>query len=102
MFKYSLIFTLSLIAMSLYGCATTLQPGAEKIQTISAAQKQHCKFLGNITTQQKLGPDKPGNAFKKALNQVNNLGGDSLYVISTSTNWADGASFVGEAYKCNK
>ena len=91
-----------LCSLAVAGCATKLQPDAEKIQTISASQKSHCKFLGSISTQQKLGPDKPGNAYKKALNRVNEVGGNSLYVISTSSDWAEGASLVGEACKCGK
>ena len=96
-FYKSIIVILSSI---LFGCATTIQQGAEGIQTITAQQKEKCKFISLISTEEKLGPDKPGNALKKAINMTYEAGGNSLYIVSTSTDWAEGASVVGEAFLC--
>jgi len=97
--KFHKLTILILISM-LLGCATTIKQGAEGIQTITAQQKEKCKFISLISTEQKLGPDKPGNALKKAINMTYEMGGDSLYIVSTSTDWAEGASVVGEAFRC--
>lgn len=102
MLKFSLFIALIIAAISLTGCATKIQQGAENIRTITAQQKSECKFISLISVEQKLGPDKPGNALRKAINQVYKLGGNSLYIVSTSTDWVEGASVVGEAFLCKE
>jgi hypothetical protein len=88
--------TLALLA----GCATTLTGPAEKVQVVSAAQKEKCQTIKLVTTNQRLGPDKPGNAMKAALNETAAAGSNAFYVVSTSLDWAEGASVVGEALRC--
>lgn len=86
--------------MALAGCAVPLTPEAEKVQLITASQKERCERIKLVTFNQRLGPDKPGNAMKSALNQAAAAGANSFYIVSTSTDWAEGASVVGEALRC--
>jgi hypothetical protein len=88
--------------MMLVGCAVPLTPGAEKVQLVSAQQKEKCERLKLVTFNQRIGPDKPGNAMKSALNEAAAAGADSFYVVSSTMDWAEGASVVGEALRCNK
>ena len=82
-------------------CATTLAPDAERVRVVTANQKEHsCESLKIVTVEQRLGPNKPGNAMKKALNEVAAAGGNGIFIVSTSTDWAEGASVVAEALKC--
>ncbi|MFS2015035.1 hypothetical protein ACEN88_00470 [Massilia sp. CT11-108] len=97
MLKPSLICaTLALLA----GCATPLTDAAQKVQIVTAAQKEKCQTIKLVTFNQRLGPDKPGNAMKSALNETAAAGGNAFYVVSTSSDWAEGASVVGEALRC--
>jgi Protein of unknown function (DUF4236) len=83
------------------GCATTVAPGAETVRVATAAQKEKlCESIKVISVEQRLGPNKPGNAMTKALNAVAAAGGNGIYIISTSTDWADGASVTAEALRC--
>jgi hypothetical protein len=85
----------------LLACATTLEPGAERVQVVTAGQKERqCKSLGVFTTEQRLGPNKPGNAMNKALNEVIHRGGNGIFVVSSAVDWAEGASTTAEALKC--
>jgi hypothetical protein len=84
------------------GCATSLEAGAEKIQVVTATQKERsCQSLGVVSTEQRVGPNKPSNAMNKALNEVARKGGNGIFVISNNLNWAEGASVTAEALKCN-
>ncbi len=86
----------------LAGCATHLDQGAEKVQVITASQKgRFCQSLGIVSTDQRTGPNKPSNAMNKALNEVARRGGNGIYVVTSSTDWAEGASVVAEALRCN-
>lgn len=89
-----------LLTSLLCGCAVPLSPAAEKVQLVSAEQKNSCERIKLVTFNQRLGPDKPGNAMKNALNDAAAAGADSFYVASSSTDWAEGASVVGEALRC--
>jgi hypothetical protein len=86
----------------LAGCAVPLTPGAEKVELITSAQKERCERIKLITFNQRLGPDKPGNAMRQALNQAAAFGANGFYVVSTATDWAEGASVVGEAFRCKR
>jgi hypothetical protein len=87
--------------LAVAGCATELVSGADKVQVVTANQKERqCESLGIISVEQKLGPNKPGNAMNKALNAVAGKGGNGIYVVSTSTDWAEGASVTAEALRC--
>lgn len=88
------------IAISMTGCATALTPAGSKITLATPSQKEKCRSLGVVVATQKIGQDKAASAMNAALNMVAERGGDSLYVVSSSTDWADGSSVVGEALKC--
>ncbi|WP_426117256.1 hypothetical protein [Massilia sp. PWRC2] len=85
---------------ALTGCATSLTGAAEKVQIVTAAQKEKCKTVKLVTFNQRIGSDKPGNAMKSALNEAAAAGGNAFYVVSSSSDWAEGASVVGEALQC--
>jgi hypothetical protein len=86
----------------LAGCATTLTDSAQRVRIVTANQKERCEPIKMVTFNQRLGPDKPGNAMKAVLNETAAAGGNGLYVVSTSTDWAEGASMVGEALRCKE
>lgn len=97
--RYSIILVAAGVIFS--GCATTLEPGADQVQVVTAGQKeQQCKSLGIVNTEQRLGPNKPGNAMSKALNEVARKGGNGIYIVATSKDWAEGASVTAEALRC--
>lgn len=91
-----------LLPVMLAGCAVPLTPAAEKVQLVSAQQKEKCQRIKLVTFNQRLGPDKPGNAIKNALNEAAAAGADSFFIVSSTTDWAEGASVIGEALRCNK
>lgn len=95
------LFIVSAIVV-LAGCATQLTPDAEKIQLVTAAQKEQCQRIKLVTFNQRLGPDKPGNALKGAMNDAATAGANSFFIVSNSMDWAEGASVVGEALRCAK
>jgi hypothetical protein len=83
------------------GCATTMLPGAEQVRVATASQKEQlCESIKIISVERRLGPNKPRNAMNKALNAVATAGGNGIYVVSTSTDWAEGASITAEALRC--
>ena len=87
------------IVIALSGCATQLSPAGAQVKVVTEAQREKCSLLTIISTEQSLGPDKPGNALRKALNEVAGLGGNGFRVISSSVGF-DGASVTGEALNC--
>lgn len=87
-------------ALLLVGCATALSPEAEKLKLVTSAQKDMCERVKLVTFNQRVGPDKPGNAMKGAMNEAAASGANAFYVVSSSTDWAEGASIVGEALRC--
>jgi hypothetical protein len=89
-----------LVVAALTGCVTTLTDNAQRVKIVTANQKERCETIKMVTFNQRLGPDKPGNAMKAVLNETAAVGGNGLYVVSTSTDWAEGASVVGEALRC--
>ena len=92
------LFILSVFFLG--GCAATLNENASSVAVVTAEQKSNCQSLGLINTQHKLGSNKPKSAMNKALNEVVRLGGDSIYIISTNLDWAEGATVSAEALKC--
>ncbi len=88
-------------AFWLAGCATPLDSGAETVQVVTSGQKERvCQSLGIISTEQRVGPNKPSNAMNKAVNEVARKGGNGIFVVSSSVDWAEGASVTAEALKC--
>lgn len=85
----------------LAGCATALTDEGRRVKIVTANQKERCETIKVVTFNQRLGPDKPGNPMKAVLNETAAAGGNGLYVVSTSTDWAEGASVVGEALRCS-
>ena len=87
--------------LTLSACATELVPGAEGVQVITQSQKESsCKSLGVVSTEQRVGPNKPSNAMNKAINEVFRRGGNGIYVVSSHLDWAEGASVTAEALRC--
>ncbi|WP_205548605.1 hypothetical protein [Pseudomonas carnis] len=89
------------MAFALSGCATQLSSAGAQVKVVTEAQREKCSLLTIISTEQSLGPDKPGNALRKALNEVAGLGGNGFRMISSNVGF-DGASVTGEALKCEK
>jgi hypothetical protein len=91
---------LSLVAL-LFGCAAAIEAGADRVQLVTPGQKERqCKSLGIFTVEHRVGPNKPGSAMNKALNETFRRGGNGIYVVSTSVDWAEGASVTAEALQC--
>jgi len=87
--------------LALSACATELAPGAESVQVVTPSQKEHlCKSLGIFTVEKRTGPNKSGSAMNLALNEAYRRGGNGIYPISNSLDWAEGASVTAEALKC--
>ena len=84
----------------LTACATQLTAEGSKVELLTEQRASHCEQVKVITVNQRLGPDKPGNAMKKALNEAAAVGADSFYVVTSSADWAEGASVVGKAMRC--
>jgi hypothetical protein len=71
------------------------------VKIVTAEQKKtQCKSLGTFTVNQRGGPDKPGGALTKALNEVSRRSGNGMYVISSSVDWEEGAAVNAEALQC--
>jgi hypothetical protein len=85
---------------ALTGCATALTDAGQQVKIVTANQKERCETIKLVTFNQRLGPDKPGNAMKAVLNETAAVGGNGFYLVSTSMDWAEGASVVGEALRC--
>ncbi|WP_413790917.1 MULTISPECIES: hypothetical protein [unclassified Pseudomonas] len=91
----------ALALLSLTGCATPLESGAEKVQIVTASQKERlCQSLGVVSTEQRVGPNKPSNAMNKAINEVARKGGNGIFIVSSNLDWAEGASVTAEALQC--
>lgn len=85
----------------LTGCATPLESGAEKVQVVTSGQKERlCQSLGVVSTEQRVGPNKPSNAMNKAINEVARKGGNGIFFVSSNVDWAEGASVTAEALQC--
>ena len=93
---------LAVIATSLSGCATPLDPGAEKVRLATAEQKSACESLGIVSTDQQLGLNKASNSMNKAINEVARRGGNAIYVLSAGTSGFDGAAVTAEALRCKQ
>jgi hypothetical protein len=89
-----------IVAIFLAGCAAALTPEAEKVRIVTANQKEKCQVIKLIMESQKLGPDKPNGALRNALNATAAAGGNAFYLLSSNSDWADGASISGEALSC--
>lgn len=87
-------------ALSLAGCATQLTDAGSKVRVVTEQQRSGCQFLKLVSAQADLGPDKPGSALKKAMNEVAAAGGNGLFLVTNAVHWLDGATVAGEALKC--
>src|SRR3954454_19253308 len=85
----------------LSACATALTEGGSHVQLLSGSeQAARCKPVKMISENQRTGPDKAGNAMRRALNEAAVAGANAFVVISSSVDWAEGASVVGNALSC--
>lgn len=66
----------------------------------SADQAARCTQVKVISEDQRTGPDKAGNAMRRALNDAAAAGANAFFVVSSSVDWAEGASVVGNALRC--
>lgn len=90
-----------LAAALLSGCTTLLNDSAQDVQLLAQGESRaSCRPLGIIVTQAKLGPQKQLSAMNMALNEVAKRGGNRISVVSSSVDWAEGASVTAEALKC--
>ena len=87
------------VAATLVGCASLSEDGS-KVRVVSEQAKQGCKYLRLVTVRVSLGPDKPGQALKKAFNETAEAGGNSFFITNNNQDWVDGASISGEALRC--
>lgn len=85
------------IALLVAGCATELQPGADKVRPVSAEQKTTCESLGIVVADQQLGPYKTQNSTNKAINEVARRGGNAIYIMANAPSGIDGVSVTAEA-----
>jgi hypothetical protein len=85
---------------ALTACATQMTSEGSKVELLTEQQASHCEQVKVVTVNQRLGPDKPGNAMKRALNEAAAAGANGFYVVMNSTDWAEGASVVGKAMRC--
>ena len=88
-------------SVALVGCTTETE-GGSKVRVVSEPLRQSCKYFKLITVRASLGPDKPGQVLKKAMNETSEAGGDSLFIINNTQDVFDGASLSGEALLCAK
>ena len=101
MSRFSLHTTAIVGTVFVASCATSLEPGAEKVQVVTGGQKERlCQSLGMVSTEQRTGPNKPSNAMNKALNEVARKGGNGIFVVSSGVDWAEGASVTAESLQC--
>jgi len=91
-------FTASVVLFG--GCATELQPGAEKVRPVSAEQKAACDSLGIVVADQQLGPYKTQNSTNKAINEVARRGGNAIFIMANAPSGLDGVSVTAEALRC--
>ncbi len=85
---------------ALQGCATQLDPGAEKVRVVSESGKAGCESLGVVSTDQQLGLNKASNSMNRAINEVARRGGNAVYLISTGRSGIDGQAVTAEALRC--
>ena len=98
----SLAIDLSVLSacIGMTGCATDLQPGAEKVRPVSMEQKAGCESLGIVAADQQLGPYKTQNSTNKAINDVARRGGNAIYIMANAPSGIDGVSVTAEALRC--
>ncbi|HEX5127138.1 MAG TPA: hypothetical protein VFW00_10400 [Rhodocyclaceae bacterium] len=95
------ILFLAAALAGLSACATALEPGTEKIKVVTTQQIEHsCVSLGMISTEQKLGTNRPANAMNKAMNEIARRGGNGVHVIANNYDWAEGATVTVQALRC--
>jgi hypothetical protein len=98
--KSSMFFFIVLVALLLSGCATALEPAAEKIRLVSAEQRGACDPLGLVTADQQLGPYKARNSMNQVLNEAARRGGNAVFLVSQGQSGIDGVSVTAEALRC--
>jgi hypothetical protein len=95
------LFRCAVAAIMLSACATTLTQSGSNVRLLASAdQASRCEQLKVISINQRTGPDKAGNAARKALNEAAGAGANAFFIISSSMDWAEGASVVGNALRC--
>lgn len=98
--KNTMIFLAVVSTMFVSGCATQLDPGADKVRFVTAQQKDHCETLGMISVDQEQGLNKASNALNKVINEVARRGGNAVFLMTTRTSGVDGAAVMADALRC--
>lgn len=98
--KQTTFLASSIALLSLYGCATSLEPAAERIRMVSAAEKAACESLGLIAADQQLGPYKASNSMNKMLNEAARRGANGVFLVSQGKSGIDGVAVTAEALRC--
>ncbi len=87
------------------GCISSLSQQGAKVRLVTANQKESCDFINVVTSQSSWGASAGHNTqgvMNELRNQVAQLGGNALYIISSNTPglFSEQASGSGEALKC--
>lgn len=106
--KKGSILSLTVAVAIISGCATTeVAPAAANVRTINEQQSTSCEFIDSVSTNNMntLTKYPEQDAKNRALNRVNELGGNALLVKSTSQSIAPSGvgsivHLAGEAYRC--
>ncbi|GAB1266720.1 hypothetical protein NBRC116492_35300 [Aurantivibrio infirmus] len=96
---------ISIVVLTLFticSCATQLTGEGESVKIVTENQKEkQCESIKLISVRAGTGPDKPGSALRKALNETASLGANGFYILSQNLDWAIGATVTGEALRCD-
>jgi hypothetical protein len=80
-------FVILLLSSLITGCATQLTVEGQRVKLVTANQKEKCDSLDIITSSDNLGAGAGSmrrNALNKARNEVAELGGNAMMIISNS------------------
>ena len=91
---------MSIVAIFSSGCATRLEPGAEKVRLVTASQKESCESLGIVSMDQQLGLNKASNSMNNAINEVARRGANAIFMVSIGTSSLEGSAVTAEALRC--
>jgi hypothetical protein len=94
------VLTLTLVVGAVGGCATQLEPGAEKVRIVSESEKSSCESLGIVSTDQQLGLNKASNSMNRAINEVARRGGNAIFLVTVGRSGIDGQAVTAEALRC--
>ena len=96
-----MLFAFMLAVLQAPSSPTPVPVPAPVVRVIATdADRKACQYLGFVTVRKAMGTNKAGGALKRAFERVAQLGGNGLFLINQSQDWATGASVSGEALRC--